>query len=134
MNVLVDTSVWSLALRRHKPRPSAEVAELSELVREGRVVMIGPIRQELLSGTKSEAEFERLRQHLAPFPDLPLDSADYEQAARSFNTCRARGVQASNTDFLMCAIALRRDLRILTTDNDFDRLSRALQLRLHEPR
>ncbi len=134
MNVLVDTSVWSLALRRRAPRPSDYVAELAELIREGRVVMMGPIRQELLSGIKAPGDFETLRQHLTQFPDLELVSEDYEGAARAFNTCRARGVQASNTDFLMCALALLRDLAILTTDGDFSNLSRVLKVHLHRPR
>jgi predicted nucleic acid-binding protein len=134
VNVLVDTSVWSLALRRRAPTPNPHAAELGALVREGRVAMIGPIRQELLSGTRSAADFDRLRQHLEPFPDLDLAREDYEDAARAFNACRARGVQASNTDFLMGAVAKRRDLVILTTDRDFDGLARVLKIRLHHPR
>jgi len=54
VNVLVDTSVWSLALRRKARRDHAMVDELAELIREGRVMMMGPIRQELLSGIKEE--------------------------------------------------------------------------------
>ena len=64
MNVLVDTSVWSLALRRNKPRGTAEERELTELIREGRVAIIGPIRQELLSGVKTLAQFRTLRDRL----------------------------------------------------------------------
>lgn len=131
MRVLVDTSVWSLALRRHARGEDPAVAELRSLIDEGRVAMIGPIRQELLSGISAPATFERLRTHLAAFDDEPLDTGDFERAAEHFNTCRARGVQGSNTDFLICAVAERRTFAILTTDIDFTRFARLLPVSLH---
>ena len=134
MKVLVDTSVWSLALRRRAPSEAAPVAELRRLIEEGRVAMVGPIRQELLSGIRDAAGFERLRDHLRAFPDEPLDEQDYEQAARHFNACRAAGLQGSNTDFLLCAVAERRGLPILTTDADFERFARLVPIRLQQPR
>ena len=134
MKVLVDTSVWSLALRRARPFPAVVVQELAELVREGRVVIIGPIRQELLSGLKGAQQFKILSEHLRAFPDLELETADFEEAARSFNRCRSKGIQGSNTDFLMCAVASRRDLSIFTTDGDFPEFLRVLPIKLHKPR
>ena len=134
MIVLVDTSVWSLALRRAKPAPARVVQELVELVREGRVVIIGPIRQELLSGLRKNQQFQVLRDHLRAFPDLELETADFEEAAHCFNRCRSKGIQGSNTDFVMCAVALRRDLAIFTTDSDFPEFRRVLRLHLHEMR
>lgn len=131
MKVLVDTSVWSLALRRQKRREDPAVQELRSLVDEGRVAMIGPIRQELLSGVRTFDAFHRLRDHLQPFQDESLETADFERAAEHFNTCRARGVQGSNTDFLICAVAERRNLPILTTDSDFTRFARILPIALH---
>ena len=134
MNVLVDTSVWSLALRRSSGRGNAETTELTELVREGRVEMIGAIRQELLSGVRAAEQFRKLREHLRAFPDVTLDESDYEEAAACFNRCREKGLQGSNTDFLMCAVSLRRELAILTTDKDFDGFARVLGFELHAPR
>jgi len=131
MKVLVDTSVWSLALRRQKRRDDPTVQELRSLIDEGRVAMIGPIRQELLSGIRTFDAFQRLRDHLQPFQDESLETADFERAAEHFNTCRARGVQGSNTDFLICAVAERRNLPILTTDSDFTRFARILPIALH---
>lgn len=131
MRVLVDTSVWSLALRRHTRREDPAVQELRSLIDEGRVAMIGPIRQEILSGIKAFADFEQLRGHLRPFSDEPLETADFERAAEHFNTCRARGVQGSITDFLICAVAERRNIPILTTDADFSRLVKVLPIALH---
>jgi predicted nucleic acid-binding protein len=134
MNVLVDTSIWSLALRRDAPRGSAEELELVELIREDRVVMLGPVRQELLSGVRSPQQFELLRSRLRAFPDLILGPGDYEEAARCFNRCRAKGIQGSNTDFLLCAVALSRELAIFTTDKDFLAFRKVLHMKLHASR
>jgi predicted nucleic acid-binding protein len=131
MKVLVDTSVWSLALRRHTAAAQPLVDELRTLVDEGRVAIIGSIRQELLSGLRTPAAFERLRDHLRSFEDEVLTADDFEQAAAHFNTCRARGVQGSNTDFLICAAAERRAFPIFTTDADFVRFARLLPIALH---
>lgn len=133
MRVLVDTPVWSLALRRAPPRPDPIIAQFAELIRDGRACIIGAIRQEILSGMKSGSQYERLREHLRAFPDIALSTADYEQAARHFNQCRAKGIQGSNTDFLICATARRRGLAILTTDGDFEAYSRILDVRLYQP-
>jgi predicted nucleic acid-binding protein len=131
VNVLVDTSVWSLALRRDTPRETPVETELVELIAEGRVLMLGAVRQELLSGIRGSAQFRRLRDHLRAFPNVALDEADYEDAASCFNQCRSRGVQGSNTDFLLCAAALRRGAAVFTVDDDFARYARVLHVRLH---
>jgi predicted nucleic acid-binding protein len=134
MNIVVDTSVWSLALRRQRSSMAAEALELSELVREGRVALLGPVRQELLSGVPIAQQYETLREYLRAFPDVALDSEDYEEAAAFFTRCRAKGVQGSNTDFLICAAAARRQLAILTTDSDFTHFAKLLPIQLHRPR
>jgi predicted nucleic acid-binding protein len=131
MKVLVDTSVWSLALRRRARLEAPEVQELRSLIDEGRVAMIGPIRQELLSGIRTAESFSQLRHHLRPFADESFSTADFERAAEHFNTCRSRGVQGSSTDFLICAVAERRNLPILTTDADFVRYANVLPITLH---
>ena len=131
--VIVDTSVWSLALRRNRTHPSAEevTAELTRLIEHGEAVLAGPIRQELLSGVKTQTQFKLLRERLEPFPDLPIVAADYERAASCFNLGRARGIQGSNTDFLICALALRAQLPVFSTDRDFERYAEILGVRLH---
>jgi predicted nucleic acid-binding protein len=130
MKVIVDTSVWSLALRRRAPAHGT-VDELRRLVTLGRVAMLWAIRQELLSGVRDATAFRRLRDHLRAFADERLDHEDYERAAEHFNTCRAAGVQGSNTDFLLCAVAERRAFPILTTDPDFTRYAALLPVKRH---
>jgi predicted nucleic acid-binding protein len=134
MKILVDTSVWSLALRRNLPADGPEVSELIELIREVRVQMIGPVRQEILSGVKNQSQFQKLRNHLRAFPDLELTSRDYETAAEFFNLCRGKGIQGSNTDFLICAIAARNRFPIFTTDVDFTLFRPHLPITLYYPR
>lgn len=134
MNVLVDTSVWSLAWRRAEPEPTPSVLELRELIFEGRANILGPVRQEILSGIRSDTQFRRLRDTLRAFPDLAIDTADYERSAELFNTCRRAGVQGSNTDFLICAVADRERMPILTTDKDFSLFAQHIPVQLHQPR
>ncbi len=134
MNVLVDTSVWSLAFRRREPEPTPAVLELRELIFEGRANIVGPVRQEVLSGIRSETDFRRLRDALRAFPDRALGTADYERAAELFNLCRRAGVQGSNTDFLICAVAERDHMPILTTDHDFPLFAKHIAVKLHGPR
>ena len=134
MSVVVDTSVWSLALRRRRASPAPEAAELTALIREGLASIIGPIRQELLSGVSSDPQFQVLRESLRPFPDIPIEAHDYEEAAAFFNRCRSKGVSGSNTDFLICAVAIRYQMPILTTDEDFTHFARVLPIQLHSPR
>ncbi len=134
MRVLIDTSVWSLALRRNQPADSPVVTELIELIREVRGQMIGPVRQELLSGIKNKVQFQKLRHHLRAFPDLEVTTRDYESAADFFNLCRGKGVQGSNTDFLICAVAARYKIPIFTTDEDFTLFKTYLPITLHLPR
>ena len=134
MKVLVDTSVWSMALRRGDSVDHQVVEELSELIDEVRVEIIGPIRQELLSGIKTKKQFGKLQSHLAEFHDLPLETTDFETAAQFFNTNRKKGIQGSNTDFLICSVAYHRDLEIFTTDKDFKRFSENIPIKLYTPR
>lgn len=138
MKVLVDTSVWSLALRRKSEAPNAEekqiVAELSELIREGRAAIIGLIRQELLSGVKTNEQYEKLRLHLGSFPDEPVNTADYEDAAKFSNQCRAKGIAVFAVDILICAVAIGRSWSIFTTDPDFTMYRKILPIQLHRPR
>lgn len=129
--ILVDTSVWSLALRRRQNSDEPVVVEFSRLVYESQIQMIGPIRQELLSGIQSEGQFTGLRDHLHAYRDLVLEENSYERAAECFNICRSKGVQGSFTDFLICAVGEINDLPIFTVDSDFDRFAEHLPIALH---
>ena len=128
MKVLVDTSVWSLAFRRREE--SAIVKRLSDLVFASLVVMIGPVRQEILSGISDMAVFNKLEKILEAYDDLPITTHDYVTAARFYNDCRKHGIQGSQIDFLICAVACNNDLHIFTTDKDFSNFAKYLPIKI----
>ena len=136
MNVLVDTSVWSSALRKRTLAKAelSNVAELKELIHEARVVMIGPVRQELLSGISDDRKFSLVKERLQAFEDLSISQSDYEKAAEFFNACRRKGIQGSHIDFLICAVAFNNKLSIFTTDKDFQNYASILEIVLHHIR
>ena len=137
MQVIVDTSVWSLVLRRSAvPADAAQqaaVAALKDLIADARAMLMGPVRQELLSGIKDSGQFERLRSALAAFPNEALSTPDYERAAQLFNTCKAQGVQGSSTDFLICAVGLERKLPIFSLDQNYTHFQKCVPLELFAP-
>ena len=134
MKVIVDTSVWSLALRRRTVVRTPEVDALVHLVQQGQVVLLGPVRQEVLSGIKHREQFERLRERLAAFSDLELTTRDFETAAELCNLCITKGVQAAHTDFLIAAAAVIRGYAVLSADRDFENIARIIPVRTYEPR
>ncbi len=130
--VLVDTCVWSLALRGSTPKETSIAAQLTQIIDDNQVKIIGPIRQELLSGYSDKNKYDKLRQKLQYFPNEPVLDADYECAAEYSNFCRAKGVQGSHTDFLICAVVVRLKFNIFTTDKDFTNYAKHLRIKLLE--
>jgi predicted nucleic acid-binding protein len=121
VKLLVDTSVWSLALRRKdaaslSPDEEKLKAELVQAIHDGRVAMLGLIRQELLSGIKEKAQFDKVKAALDPYLDEPINTADHEYAARIYNECRTQGIEAGTVDMLICALAVGRDWEVLSGD------------------
>ena len=94
------------------------------------MVVIGRIRQELLSGIPDNAKYEELRGKMSVFPDHPIYTADYELAARFHNECRKNGIQGSHIDFLICAVAHNNDFAIFTMDNDFLYYERYIEIKM----
>jgi hypothetical protein len=103
---------------------------MKDLIEADQAVLIGPIRQELLSGISDSAQFGKLRAALSAFEDLPLRTEHFEQAAEFSNVCRKAGVQGSSIDFLICAVAAKEAWPIFTTDRDFDVYRRHLPIRI----
>jgi len=136
MKVLVDTSVWSLALRRNTEHTENQsfVHELEELLLDAKISILGIIRQELLSGISDAAVFNRLKKRLALLDDEEIIPADYISATEFYNACRIHGIQGSTVDFLICAVAARNDWPIFTTDKDFTRYAKHIPIKLHNPR
>jgi len=132
VKVLVDTPIWSYALRSRKKEYQVEVEQFELLIKGQRVLIIGPIRQEILSGYGDLKKFERLREKLSYFDNCLIQDSDYESAAELRNQCRKKGIQGSHIDFLICAVAKRMDVPIFTTDKDFFQYQEAISLKLFE--
>lgn len=131
MKILVDTCIWSLALiRSDSNKDLAVVTKLKDLVQDSLVQMIGPIRQELLSGISSLEQFNKLKKYLSAFSDITHTKNDYELAAELYNICRKKGIQGSNTDFLICATAINYKLAIFTIDNDFNHFANYIPINI----
>lgn len=130
MKIIVDTSIWSLALRRKRKQSFPEVKILESLIDNQRICMLGPIRQEILSGIKDSKQFVQLKDILSAFDDFPLTTKDYEKAAEFFNLCRSKGIQGSNTDYLICAVSSNNRFPIFTSDKDFEIYSKHLPITL----
>jgi predicted nucleic acid-binding protein len=131
MKTIIDISVWFLALRRKKKQNYAEIRELEKLISNFSVIMLGPIRQEILSGVQQQNQFRLLADYLHPFPDFNITTQDYENAAKYYNELRKKGIQGSNTDFLICSVAVNNDFNIFTTDKDFERYAKYLPIALY---
>ncbi len=135
MAVLVDTPVWSLVFRRSPANLNeAErlvVAEFDSLIAHGQARLPGMVRLEVLSGLRDRARFVRLRSRLRAFEDLALTVEDYETGALFTNRCLDAGVAPTDIDMLLCALAARLELEIMTLDQDFERYAQVLQLRLY---
>jgi len=134
MTVIVDTCVWTRFLRRNRERHDPLCVEVTRLVRDDAVQMLGCVRQEILSGAQPQDRFEQLREYLRFYPNLPLDEEDDENAAGYYNTCRSKGVQGTATDLRICAVAVRHGMRIFTTDKDFNAFAKHLPIALHTVR
>lgn len=130
--IACDTSVMSLALRRRRqnldPVEKRIVLAVRELITVGELLLLEPVLQELLSGISRESDFDRLRTHLQHLAVATINTEDFEHAASCFNRCAEQGVAGSANDMLICAIAMRCDAPIFTTDRDFERYAQVLPI------
>ncbi len=134
MKVLVDTDVWSEALRKKKGKKSTYVDELIDLIQEGRLEIIGLIRMEVLSGIRDQKVFDAFSDKLAAFVDRPIESKVYVLAAKFSNLSRSKGIQGSNTDFLICACSVYWGVPILSKDKDYLLYRKHFPIELIQPR
>ena len=135
MTLFVDTSVWSLALRRDAATSEDEVQPLKDaLLGADTVVTAGLVLQELLQGFSGPKAREQIIERFAALPLLLPDREDHIAAAEIRNTCRRAGIQVGTIDALLARLCLRHDLTLLTTDNDFKHAARLYPLRIWSAR
>ncbi len=129
--ILVDTSVWSLFLRKRGPADHPAVRMLSAfLVEDQDVVLTGLILQEILQAFRSEATFKKLVSYLDSFSLLELQRVDCVAAAALHRRCAGKGISASTADCQIAALAIAHDCELLTTDRDFDYIAQYSPLKL----
>ncbi len=128
MSLFVDTSVWSLALRRDQPPDVPEIGALQQVLAGGELVTTtGLVYQELLQGFHGPRDQEGIVAHFGTLPFLTPDRHDHLEAAQLRNRARRRGVQVGTIDAILAQLCIRYELRLLTTDADFARIAE------HEP-
>ena len=131
MNLLVDTSAWSLAFRRDSPSDLPVVAELRRaLDGTGAVVTTGIVVQELLQGVRGPKSKDLIIERLSVLPWVVPDRQDHLEAAALHGVCRRKGVQVGTIDVLLAQLCLRHDLAILTADRDFRRIGELVPIRV----
>lgn len=119
MSVFVDTSVWSLALRRDAPPAIPEIRELRRAIEVGETFSTGLVVQELLQGFSKPKAHKQIVEYFAALPLLVPDRDDHVRAADLRNACRRKGVQLGTIDALLAQLCIRYELTMLTTDKDF---------------
>lgn len=134
VGLFVDTSVWSLALRRDRPAESAEAGMLGRAIDSGETLWTtGLILQELLQGFSGPKAREQIVDHFSALPLMVPDRTDHIQAAELRNSCRGKGVQIGTIDALLAQICIRHDLTMLTADADFRHVAKHTTLKVWAP-
>ena len=131
MRLFVDTSVWSLAFRRDAPGREPAVVRLSRGLAEAESIFTTSlVLQELLQGFRGPRAHDRIVERFAALPFLVPERGDHVGAASLRNDCRRRGVQIGTIDALFAELCIRRELTMLSTDRDFERIARHTTLDL----
>jgi predicted nucleic acid-binding protein len=131
LSLFVDTSVWSLALRRDAPTSAPEVEALRRALEEGNVVLsTGLVLQELLQGFHGPRARDLIIEAFSALPFLVPDRSDYVEAAELRNVCRRKGIHVGTIDVLLAQLCLHHGLTLMTADSDFARIASVCPLAL----
>lgn len=134
MTLLVDTSVWSLALRRDGSTAAPEVRLLHDAIAgTDTVVTTGLVLQELLQGFNGPRSAAAIIETFGALPIIAPDRQDHIAAAEVRNACRRAGVQIGTIDALLIQLSGRHDLTLLSTDRNFVHAAKHVPLRLWQP-
>lgn len=135
MTLLVDTSVWSLALRRDTVVDAPEVRVLKEALSGADVVVTtGLVLQELLQGFTGVKAGGQIVERFSSLPLIQPDREDHVAAAGLRNLCRRSGVQIGTVDALIGQLCIRHDLVLLSTDQDFVHAAKHSNLKVWAPK
>ncbi len=131
IKLLIDTSVWSEALRRKdKSLDSSETLVRRIIENNDEIVIIGIILQEILSGITDKKLFSEIETILNDFSYIDIMKEDYIYAAELRNKCKQKGIIAGSYDFLIASVAIRNKLALVTYDKDFINISKYTELKI----
>ena len=135
MSLFVDTSVWSLALRRDAPEAVPQVTALTDALGGGETILTtGLVLQELLQGFAGPKARAQILERFSAVPLLVPDRDDHIEAAALRNTCRRAGIQVGTIDALIAQLCVRHGLTLISTDQDFENIARHAPLKVWRPR
>ena len=128
---IIDTSVWSEALRRKKNTVNSSETVVRKIIEnDDEIVILGIILQEILTGISNEKLFSEIKDILDDFVYLEITKNDYIYASELSNKCRSKGIIAGSIDFLIASTAIRNELLLVTFDKDFINISKHTDLRI----
>ena len=134
MSIFVDTSVWSLALRRNSPSSAPEARALIRTIEAGEPILTtGLVLQELLQGFSGPKARRQILDRFSAVPLLAPNRDDHIQAAELRNRCRRAGIQIGMIDALLAQLCMHHDLTMLSSDNDYKHIARQSSLKLWGP-
>ncbi len=125
--VLVDTSAWILALKKGPAVRARGV--IDGLLAGGRIAIIPVIRLELLGGTKSQVEFQRLDRRLGALHQLPLAQSEWDESAGLAFKLRRMGMTVPYIDIIIAAVAILHGLPLIHADRHFDLIAGEVKLK-----
>ena len=131
--IIIDTTIWSKIFRRKKIANGDMdiIRKVYELLDSEEEILLGPVRQELLSGIANKDIFYDLKINLSGFNNYEVQLTDHDLAAEYFNVCLSKGIQGSPTDYLICAVACRYNFKIFTEDKDFNYYKKYLPIKMY---
>lgn len=117
--ILVDTSVW---VRADRDKGSPEGIELDSLLAQDEVAITDVVAAEVLQGSRSESDFQRLASDFDALHYFPVQRATWMRAAELAFQLRRNGQTTALSDLIIAAVAIENGLPVYATDTDFLRV------------
>jgi len=120
--VLIDTSAWLFALRKNY-NPSVK-ERIETLLIESEVAINGIIKLELLGGTKTEKEYERLKTRFDSLYFINASHALWDHACKLAFDLRRKGLTVPYTDIFVAASAMSLSAVLVHADSHYDLIAK----------
>lgn len=125
---LVDTSAWLLVLRQTFIPKAKD--RIDHLLKEDVIITTGIVKLEILSGTRTDKEFQRLKMRLDALGTVETDDSLWQKACELGFKLRRRGITVPHTDILIGACALKTASTILHADSHYDMMAKHTNLKV----